>query len=57
MAEDESFFGKDKIVQILHQFRALPSRDILQELYQSVDEFTGAQPQADDLTGILVKVS
>ena len=57
MAEDESFFGTDKIVQILHQFRALPSRDILQELYQSVDEFTGAQPQADDLTGILVKVS
>jgi len=57
MAEDESFFGTDKIVEILHQFRALPSRDILQELYESVDEFTGAQPQADDLTGILVKVS
>jgi sigma-B regulation protein RsbU (phosphoserine phosphatase) len=57
MAEDESFFGTEKIVEIIHQFRALPSRDILQELYQSVDEFTGAQPQADDLTGILVKVS
>ncbi len=56
MAEDESFFGTDKMVQILHQSRNLPSRDILQELYQSVDEFTGAQPQADDLTGILVKV-
>ena len=57
MAEDESFFGIEKIVEMLHQFRSLPSRDILQELYQSVNEFTGTQPQADDLTGILVKVS
>jgi phosphoserine phosphatase RsbU/P len=57
MAEDESFFGTDRMVQILHQCRSLPSRDILQELYQAVDKFTGAQSQADDLTGILVKVS
>ena len=56
MAEDEYFFGTDLIVEILHRFRHMPSRDILQELYRAVDEFTGAQSQADDLTGILVKV-
>lgn len=56
MAEDESFFGVERMVDLIHQKRSLPSRDILQELFRLVDEFTGHQPQSDDLTGILIKV-
>lgn len=56
MAEDESFLGVERMVELIHQQRFLPSRDILQELFRLVDEFTGHQPQSDDLTGILIKV-
>lgn len=56
MAEDESFLGVERMVDLIHQQRELPSRDILQELFRLVDEFTGNEPQSDDLTGILIKV-
>ena len=56
MSMDEHFFGVDAIVEVIRSNRQMEASRILQALRASVDTFTGKQPQADDLTGILIKV-
>ena len=55
MSMDEHF-GVDAIVEVIRSNRQMEASRILQALRASVDTFTGKQPQADDLTGILIKV-
>jgi PAS domain S-box-containing protein len=56
MKEDGTFLGTERMVEVLHANRHLPACEILSELFRSVELFTGVQSQADDLTGILIKV-
>jgi len=56
MSEDGNFFGMESMAEVIHEHRHLPATQILECLRESVVQFTGNQPQADDLTGILIKV-
>ena len=56
LSETDEFFGADKICEHVHQNRTLPAGEILASLRERVSEFVGSQGQADDLTGIIVKV-
>jgi len=46
----------ESMAEVIHEHRHLPATQILECLRESVVQFTGNQPQADDLTGILIKV-
>lgn len=56
MAPDESFFGVDRALDVIRANRHKPSRDILEDLYRSVRDFSRNAPQVDDVTAILAKV-
>ncbi len=56
LSETSEFFGTDKIREHVHQNRELPAGEILSSLRDKVNAFAGSPGQADDLTGIIVKV-
>jgi sigma-B regulation protein RsbU (phosphoserine phosphatase) len=49
-------FGTGRICSIVHTHRELPASGITQALVDAVNGFRGDQPQADDLTLVVVKV-
>jgi sigma-B regulation protein RsbU (phosphoserine phosphatase) len=53
--EDETF-GVERALQIVHDNRSAPAANIVQKLYEALSAFTGGEPQADDLTVVIVKV-
>lgn len=53
-AADEQF-GVGRVREVLRRARDLPAAGIIRSLRQAVSDFTGAAPQADDLTAIVVK--
>ncbi len=54
-AKDE-MLGAERVLDVVKQNRTLPAADIIHALHEAVRKFSGASPQADDLTAILVKV-
>jgi sigma-B regulation protein RsbU (phosphoserine phosphatase) len=54
-AADE-MFGTERVVGIIQQNRQLSAAAIVEKLRQAVVEFSGAAPQLDDLTAIIIKV-
>ncbi len=56
MAPDESFFGVERTLDVVRANRDKPAREILEELYRAVREFSRHSPQVDDVTAILFKV-
>ncbi|MCS1411442.1 MAG: Phosphoserine phosphatase RsbU [Verrucomicrobia subdivision 3 bacterium] len=57
LSEEDEFFGTVRICEHVHRNRNLAASEILSGLRDAVNEFVGSQDQADDLTGIIVKVS
>ena len=49
-------FGTGRICSIVHTHRELPASGITQALVDAVNGFRGDQPQADDLTLVVLKV-
>jgi PAS domain S-box-containing protein len=56
MAPDDSFFGIERTLEVVRANRDKPARQILEELYRAVREFSRNAPQIDDVTAILFKV-
>jgi PAS domain S-box-containing protein len=56
MAPDESFFGVERTLNVVRQNREKPAREVLDELYRAVREFSQHTPQLDDVTAIVIKV-
>lgn len=56
MGPDDSFFGVERTLDVVRSNRAKPAREILDDLYRAVREFSRFAPQVDDVTAILVKV-
>jgi len=52
---DGSLFGIDRILQVMRENRARPSREIVQCLYERVRSFADGSPQMDDITAIVIK--
>jgi PAS domain S-box-containing protein len=56
MGPDDSFFGIERTLDVVRANRDKPAREILDELYRAVREYSRYAPQVDDVTAILVKV-
>lgn len=52
--KDEQF-GVERVQQILRKCSGMESRQIISSLYDSVSRFAAGQPQADDLTALVIR--
>ncbi len=57
LSEQDEFFGEDRIRELVHRQRSRQAHEILESLRAAVERFTGDQSQADDLTGIIIRVN
>jgi sigma-B regulation protein RsbU (phosphoserine phosphatase) len=57
MSAEDTFFGIDRVIEVLRAHRAESAQQIVEALYQAVRRFAGNAPQLDDLTTIVVKVT
>ncbi len=48
-------FGTERAVDIVRANSTKSAREIVQALHAAVSEFTGAEPQIDDVTAVIVK--
>ena len=48
-------YGIARVIEVVRHNRAMPAREIIEALYESVSTFVGNLPQQDDITIILVK--
>ncbi|MEM0924402.1 MAG: SpoIIE family protein phosphatase [Planctomycetota bacterium] len=48
-------FGDERLFEFIHQHRSCPASEIVDQLYETLIDFTGARPQQDDMTVVLVK--
>lgn len=55
MNADGQQFGLDKLQQAILDAKDLPAEEIISDLYLRVRQFTGDEPQQDDLTIVIIK--
>jgi sigma-B regulation protein RsbU (phosphoserine phosphatase) len=48
-------FGKFRLRQIIRQHRQFPAQEILNAIFNALNEFRGTAPQSDDVTLVIVK--
>ncbi len=53
-AEKEQF-GEERVIELIQQHRDLALHELIESLYRHTLSFTGSQPQADDLTAVLIR--
>lgn len=56
MSPDETLFGVERALQIVHENRNQPARQIVDILYQVIQNFAGQAPLTDDFTAVVLKV-
>ncbi len=53
---DNEMFGKERLRAIIRENRLAPAGDILNKVYDSVNEFTRGHPPEDDRTLVIIKI-
>ncbi|HAU38255.1 MAG TPA: stage II sporulation protein E, partial [Phycisphaerales bacterium] len=53
-ARDEQF-GMERMTGVLRQARDLPAAEMIEVLHAAVCEFAAGEPQADDLTAVVIR--
>ena len=48
-------FGMDRLTAVLRESAALPGEQILDRIFQAIDQFAGEAPQFDDITLLVIK--
>ncbi|MEN9678513.1 MAG: hypothetical protein RIS76_4409 [Verrucomicrobiota bacterium] len=56
MREDGDVFGVERAVEVVRQQRQRPAAELVEAICTAAREFTRPEPQADDLTVVVVKV-
>ncbi len=56
-ASDESEFGSERAVHVVRKHCHAPAKEIMGSLYKTVRSFANHQPQEDDITSIICKVT
>jgi phosphoserine phosphatase RsbU/P len=51
----EKVFGQDRVLDVVRASRSGSARDVVGALHQAVRDFSGDQPQRDDITVIVIK--
>jgi sigma-B regulation protein RsbU (phosphoserine phosphatase) len=55
VSPDETFFGVERVFEVIRKNQHRSARDILAALYEELRNFTKNSPQLDDLTAIVLK--
>ena len=53
--EHGEFFGEERIIELVNQFRTLPAKDITLRIIEEVQKFNSMGTQSDDKTIVTVK--
>ncbi|HSV49177.1 MAG TPA: SpoIIE family protein phosphatase [Candidatus Acidoferrales bacterium] len=53
----EEQFGQQRLLDIIEENRALPAKEILHRIQAAVEAHSGGQPQFDDITLMIIKVT
>ena len=56
-APDGSFFGAERMLEVVRASRDRPPSEIIQSLQQAVFDFTKLKKPQDDVTAVVIKVS
>jgi sigma-B regulation protein RsbU (phosphoserine phosphatase) len=56
-AEDQQgeLFGYERLLQLVDDFATADAAGLIQQIFTTVDQFTGDHPQADDQTLLVLK--
>jgi sigma-B regulation protein RsbU (phosphoserine phosphatase) len=57
MNPEGSEFGARRLCEVVAASRKKSAREIVDEIFHAVTEFRGAEPQADDMTAVAIKIS
>ena len=49
-------FGREHLIHLCRQTNHKPAKEVVQEIKQSLDEFSGGKPLADDTTIVICKI-
>ncbi len=52
---DGELFGIERMMELLRRDRDLTAGEMIANLNEAVTEFTQGQPQADDLTAVIIR--
>jgi len=55
--EQEEEFGEDRLIRIIRQNRLLTAQDLIEKVQGEIMAFAGNQPQFDDITLMIMKVT
>jgi PAS domain S-box-containing protein len=55
-APDGTIFGTRRTIDLVHLYRGLPAKAIVENLYHAVHAYAQNQPQYDDITATVIKV-
>ncbi len=56
-ASDETEFGEERVLELIHQHRHQSAREIMEQLEQAVTRFVYPQVHQDDITAIICKIN
>jgi phosphoserine phosphatase RsbU/P len=51
------WFGSERVLEVVRAERAKSARQIVEALFRSVLDFRGGEPQADDITAVVLRVT
>jgi len=55
MNKQGEFFGEERLVNIIHQYRHLPAEDLLETIFSQVDAYSSDSYNPDDVTMVVIK--
>ena len=55
--EKEEQFGQQRLLKIVNKNRNLPAKEIIRIVEEEVTEYSGKQPQFDDITLMIIKIN
>jgi sigma-B regulation protein RsbU (phosphoserine phosphatase) len=56
-APDNTEFGSDRVVQVIHRYRHTDARKMVEHLFDAVRTFSDNLPQQDDIASVICKVN
>lgn len=55
--DKEEQFGQQRLIQLIEEGHNLPAQELIERIQREVTAFSGAQPQFDDVTLMILKVT
>jgi sigma-B regulation protein RsbU (phosphoserine phosphatase) len=54
--EKDEYFGEERLMDCISRHRSRPAKEIMDTLLEEIRAFSGAAPQSDDITLVVIRV-